>query len=183
MVTTDFPLAALGEGNALSESTEVASKCRAAELVVERAGTKRALDHDVERGCDVRRATEVSLPGLLVARDKEVGDSEACQTGFGLGAAPNGAFITNLAAGASRSTGIRRDSGRMVVSLNLHENGHVFLLGMIEMPYPRIRLARRVVRHCEAWCTVALEYGSVIRVSGDCPGAVQLLRVAYHLEQ
>src|SRR5678815_4914731 len=69
---------ALGHLDALFEGAEVAEDVRAAEFVVERRRTDRAVEHDLERGRDAVRASERLFPGLLGTRNTQVRDGIAC---------------------------------------------------------------------------------------------------------
>src|SRR6185437_9743602 len=60
----------------LLEGPEVTADGRAAELVVERGGTNRTFDHDVQGRGDARRAPEFALPWALIAWDAQMRDGE-----------------------------------------------------------------------------------------------------------
>src|SRR5207237_317392 len=109
-------------GGALLEGAEVAAHRGAAELVVERGGADRALEHDLQRGGDARRRAEFLLPGALVAGDAQVRHREAGEPGLGFGAATGGALVADLPARAGGGAGEGRDGGGMIVRLHLHEN-------------------------------------------------------------
>ena len=110
------------------EGAEVAEDRGAAELVVERGAAERALGHDVERGRDPRRRADPArgrrLPRLERAGDPQVGDREPDEARLRLAAAAGRALVADLAAGAGRRAGERRDRGRVVVGLDLAEDVH-----------------------------------------------------------
>ncbi len=111
----------------LLESAEVACDVGPAEFIVERSAADGTLVHDLERRDDAIRLAHFFrmrglLPGLQEARDAQVRDRKSCETGLGFGSASRGAFVANLAAGSGRRSGERRDRGRVIVSLDLHEN-------------------------------------------------------------
>ena len=54
------------------ESAEVSAECRASELVVERGGPDGAVEHDLERGSDMRRPVPIVLPWLDEVRNPQV---------------------------------------------------------------------------------------------------------------
>ncbi len=103
------------------EGAEGAGEVGTAELVVERGGADRPLEHDLERRGDPVRLPEVALPRLLEPGDAEVRDAEAAQPCLGLRAAPGRALVAELAARACRCARKRRDCRRVVVSLDLRE--------------------------------------------------------------
>jgi hypothetical protein len=70
----------------------------------------------------------IDLPRLHRAGQPQVADGEADQAGLGLGAAPGGALVADLAARAGGGAGERRDRGRVVVGLDLEQ--HVDRLGV-----------------------------------------------------
>ena len=72
------------------------------------------------------------LPRLLELRDAQMRDREADQTGLGFGAASGRAFIADLAARAGGRAGERRDRGRMIVRLDLHQNIDRLVAGAID---------------------------------------------------
>src|SRR5207302_8089426 len=104
---------------ALLEGAEVAAHGRSPELVVERGGAYRSLDHDVEGGGDARGRAELVLPRPLVARDAQVRHREAGEPGLRLRAAPRGPLVPDLASGAGGGAREGRDGGRMVGRLHL----------------------------------------------------------------
>src|SRR6266850_8302297 len=79
------------------EAAEVAAEVRPAELVVERGGADRRLEHDVERRGDAAGlARRGAFPGLLVAGDAQVGDRVADEARLGLRAAAGRALVADL---------------------------------------------------------------------------------------
>ncbi len=115
----------------LFEGTEVTENGRTAELVVKRRPAKRPFLHDVKGADDAARFAEVLLPGLLEAGDTQVGDGEAHQTRLGLGAAPGGTLVANFAARTGGSSRERRDGGRVVVGLHLHQDVDLLLVVLV----------------------------------------------------
>src|SRR5205823_12667369 len=102
------------------EGAEVAAEIGTAELVVEGGGADRRLEHDVERGGDVRGlAARGPFPRMLVARDAQIRSRIAHEPGLGLPATAGRAFVADPAARAGRRSGKRRDRGRIVVRLDL----------------------------------------------------------------
>src|SRR5207244_13268587 len=79
------------------ETAEIAAQVGPAELVVERGGADRCLEHDLERGGDaLRLAGGGAFPELLVSRDAQVGHGIADQSRLRLRAAPGGALVADL---------------------------------------------------------------------------------------
>src|SRR5690606_23761505 len=93
------------------EGAEVAAQVGAAEFVVEGGAAEGALDHDVEGGDDTLGLAVVDLPGLLEPRYAQVGYAEPGEARLGLGAAPHGTLIADLAAGAGARPGEGGDGG------------------------------------------------------------------------
>ncbi len=106
----------------LLERAEIARDAGPAEFVVERRGAERTVEHDLEGTRDARGLAEIRLPGLLVVRDAQVRHRIAHQAGLGLRAAARGALIADLTTRARGRAGKRRDRGRMVVGLHLHQD-------------------------------------------------------------
>src|SRR3989442_3931942 len=97
------------------EGAEVAAEVGPAELVVERGGADRSLEHDVERrGNAAGLAGRGAFPDLLVTGDAQIGNRVADEAGLRLRAAAGRPFVANLAAGAGRGAGEGRDGGGMV---------------------------------------------------------------------
>ena len=97
---------------------KVPQQIRPAKLVVEGRAAQRPLGHDLQRAGNVA--------GLAAGRIRqaapELGHREPRQPRLGLGAAPGGAFVANLAASAGRGAGERRDGRGVVVRLDLHQH-------------------------------------------------------------
>ena len=106
----------------LLEGAEVAADRGPAELVVERGGADRPLEHDLERRGDARGPAECALPRPLEAGNAQVRDREPGEPGLGLCAAAGRALVADLAARAGRRARKRRDRGRMVVRLDLDQD-------------------------------------------------------------
>ena len=111
--------------------TEVTVERRTTKFVVKRRAAQRAFGHDIQRGDDTLRLTEILFPRLLKPRNTQVGNREAHQTRFRLRAAPGGAFIANFAAGTGRRARPRRDCRRVVMGFDLHQNMRVFLVEVV----------------------------------------------------
>ncbi len=167
-------LLAGGAGHLLLEAAEITTNVGPAEFVVEGGGTDGAFDHDVQRRDDAPGAAVVGLPGLRGVRQVQVGDGEAAQPGLGLGAAPGGALVTDLAAGAGGGAGEGRDGGGVVVGLHLHQDVHV--LGAVG-----VAAAARIRQ--EAVAGVTPHHRGVVLVGGQGAFGGFLLGVADHGEQ
>src|SRR5690606_1691050 len=135
---------------------------------------QRAFDHDVQRRDDALGLAIGHFPRLLETGDVQVGDGEAGQAGLGLGAAPGGAFVANLAARAGGGAGERRNGGRVVVGFHLHQDVYGFLIGSV-LAGLRVRV--------ETPGSVADDYGGVVLVRGQHTLTVHLEGVLDHHEQ
>ena len=167
-------LDAAGTEGILLVGTEVAVEVGSAEFVVERSATDRAFEHDVVGGLDALRLAVVVLPRLFEARDTQVGDAEAGQTRFRLGADTGRAFITNLATGTGRGARIRGDGGRVVVGLDLHQDVDRFLMVAIDVAFA----CREVTPGSRTF-----HHGGVVTVGGQHAIRMMLVGVLDHLEQ
>ena len=87
-------------------------------------------------------AVGIGFPRLREAGNVQVGDRETGQAGLGLGAAAGRAFVADLAAGTGRRAGERRDRGRMIVRLDLHQGVRQF----VAVTHSRRRRADRNAR-------------------------------------
>jgi hypothetical protein len=170
-------VAAADARHRLLVGAEVAEQVRAAELVVEGGAAEGPVHHDLERARDVRRlAVRVALPGLGVRRvEVQVADGEAGEPGLGLAAAAGRALVADLAAGAGGGAGERRDRGRVVVRLDLHEHVDALAAGDV-----RARGAEALGR--PALDLEAFHDGGVVGVGDDGPLRRLLVRRADHLE-
>ena len=63
----------------------------------------------------------IDFPGLLRAREQQVRDGEACESSFRLAPATGRPLVADLAAGAGRSTGKRRNRRGVIVGFDLHQ--------------------------------------------------------------
>ncbi len=131
--------------------------------------------HDLERRGDAGGLAERVFPGALVARDAQVRDREADEAGLGLGAATSRALVADLAAGTGRGAGERRDRGRVVVGLDLHQDVDrlattaIDAVGGIRIPaQPR----RRAFDHCR-----------VVAIGREHALGIARMGVADHREQ
>src|SRR5438270_3832791 len=83
------------------EGAEIAAQIRPAEFIVERRGTNRALEHDVERRSNARGlAGRWAFPELLMAGNAQIRHGIADQARLRLRAAAGRPFVADLAAGA-----------------------------------------------------------------------------------
>ncbi|OOO02403.1 MAG: hypothetical protein USCGTAYLOR_01371 [Chromatiales bacterium USCg_Taylor] len=101
MIASHFTAA----GQGLLVGAEISAQGRSSELVVERRGADGPLQHDVQGRCEAAWMSVVAFPGLYKSWDLEVRDRESDQSGLGLGTAPGGAFIADLAARPSGGPG------------------------------------------------------------------------------
>lgn len=156
------------------EAAEVAGQRRAPELVVEGGGADRPVAHDLEGARHPRRQRARGLPGPRQARDAQVRDGKADETGLGLRAATGRTLVADLAARTGRRARIGRDRGRMVVGLDLDRVGD--RLGRAGP------LARARVRG-EAHALVAGDDGGIVRIRRQRVRRRRRVRVPDHLEQ
>ncbi len=112
----------------LLQRTEVAADGRTAELVVERGGTDRTVEHDLQRGDDAFRLAVVVLPRLLQPGHAQVRHAETDEARLGARAAADGTLVADLATGAGGRAGVRRNRGRVVVRLHLHHDVHWLIM-------------------------------------------------------
>ena len=139
-------------------STEVAVQCRATKFVVKRRAAQRAFGHDVQRGDNALRLTEIFFPRLFEARNSQVGNGETNQTRFRLCAAPGGTFIADFTARTGRRTRPRRNRRRVVVSFNFHQNMRRFLMEIVAARF----VVSKVAPHFRTF-----HYGGVIFISRE----------------
>jgi hypothetical protein len=104
------------------ERAEVTEDVRPAEFVVERGCADRTVDHDVERRGDAPGPAEVALPRLLETGNAQMRNGEARETGLRLATASGRSLVADLAASTGRRARKRRDRGRMIVCLHLHQD-------------------------------------------------------------
>src|SRR5208282_2901845 len=109
-------------GDPLLEGPEVAEDGGPPELIIEGGGADGSIEHDLQRGRNPGTPRLRSLPRLGQARDPQVRDREARQPGLRLRAAAGRSLVADLPARAGRGSGERRDRGRMVVGLDLHQD-------------------------------------------------------------
>ncbi len=116
-------VAASNAGDRLFVDAEIAGQVGAAEFVVEGGPAERALGHDLQRRRDVAGfADRRALPRLVGAGQMQVADREAGQAGLRPRAPAGRALVAEFATGAGRCAGKRRDRGRVVVRLDLHQH-------------------------------------------------------------
>ena len=172
VVTANF-LAVLGI-DFLFERTEVTEDVRTTVFVVECGTTERAVNHNVESGCNAGRATKVFFPRLDCTRKLEVRDAEAREAGLRLGTLTRGTFVTDFATTTGSGTRERRNGRRVVVGLDLHEDVDLFVVEVV------LVVARVGVI---AASDSALHHGGVVLVGAKDVGVVELVGVLDHLEQ
>ena len=155
---------------------EVAQQVGAAELVVERRATQGAVEHDVQRAGNVRGFAKRPARLRPQARDAEAGERR-----LGLGAAPGGPFVADLAARAGGRAGKRRDGGGVVVGFHLHEN----VLGRwLRYVARRDNRATRCCGHGGKTLHLrAFHHRGVVRIRHQHVLRVGLVGVADHAEQ
>ena len=153
---------------------EVAREIRTPELVVERRAADRALDHDVERRRDAAGLARIEgFPRFGLPGDAQVRRREAREPGLRLRATTRRALVADLAASARRSTRIRRDRGRMVVRLDLHQDVRRF-----DGPAVDALGVGPEARHRRAF-----HHGGVVGVRDDRVLRMHLVRVPDHPEE
>ena len=159
----------------LLEAAEIARQRRAAEFVVERGGTDRAVGHDFQRRGHARVERALVFPGLGQRRDAQVRDRKTGEAGLGLAAAAGGTLVADLAAGAGGGARERRDGRGVVVGFDLDREG---------------RIHRRAVAvfagagfGAETRARVALHHGGVVAVGGERELRAARVGVLDHAEQ
>jgi hypothetical protein len=155
------------------EGAEVAGQVGSAELVVVGGGADRAVQHDRQRAGHAWRPAQILLPGLHEIRDAQVGHGEAAQPGLGLAAGAGGGLVTDFAAGAGGRARVRRDAGRVIVRLHLHQQVHRLLV-----PAPDVVGVREPARG-----RVPFDHRRVVLVGGQHALRRGLVRFLDHLEQ
>ncbi len=106
----------------LLERAKVAEDVGTAEFIVERCAANRAFEHDRERRGDAIGLPVGGLPWLRERRDAQMRHRKAGESGLRLRPDAGRAFVADLAAGARRRARKRRDRGRMIVRLDLHQD-------------------------------------------------------------
>ena len=156
------------------KGAEIARQVGAAEFVVEGCASDGPLQHDVERGGDAARFAEVLLPGLHGPGQAQVRDGEAGEPSLGLGPAAHGAFVANLAARSGGRPGVRRDRGRVVVRLDLHQNADRLAMEGVDVGFRRREEALRLG---------TLHDGGIVFVRGQHAPRAGLAAAPDHLEE
>ena len=106
-------------------------------------------------------------------RNAQVRHRKAGEPRLGLGPDAGGALVANLAAGARRGARKRRDRGRMIVRLDLHQDMRRFAMrGVVAV---RIRIEAR--HRC------SLDHRRVVGIRNERPLRRRRMRVADHREQ
>ena len=167
MVTAHLPCQLLLEG------AEIAEQIRPSELVIERCGTDRPFEHDLQRRGDPLGLAVLDFPRLRQRRDLQMRHGEAGETRLRPRADAGRAFVANLAAGTGRRARRRRNGRRMVVRFHLHQD--VRRLGVRRVAPVGVRV--ETARHR------ALHHGSVVFIGDDRPLRTHRVRVADHGEQ
>ena len=155
---------------------EVAQQIGAAELVVECRAAQGAFDHDLQRAGNVHGLAVADL-GFTKA---QCGHRETSQPGFGLGAAPGGTLVPNLAACARGGAGEWGDGRGVVVGFHLHQDvvgGAFFFIAASAYTF----LARGRFG-CKSLYGGAFHDRGVVRVGHQHVLRVGLVRVADHAE-
>ncbi len=116
----------------------------------------------------------IDFPCAFGARNAQVGHGEARQTCLGFRPAAGGALVADLAARPGGRTGKRRDGGRVVVRLHLHQDVHLFLAVPVH--------ARGGVSK-QARAERALDDRRVVAIGGQHAARIVCVGVADHREQ
>ena len=138
--------------------TEVAVQCRTTKFVVKCRAAQRTFCHDVQRGDNALRLTEIFFPRLFKARNTQVGYGETDQASFRLRAAAGGTFIADFTAGTGRRARPRRNRRRVVVSFDFHQNMRRFLMEIVAARF----VVGKVATHFRTF-----HYGGVIFISRE----------------
>ena len=160
-------------GQLLLVGAEVAVQHRAAEFVAVRGGTDRAVEHDLQGAGDARRLAEILLPGLHKTGNPQVRHREPGQAGLRATTSASRGLVADFTAGAGGGTRCRRDAGRMVVGLDLHQDVHrLAVLAPLAVGFRE-----------EAHRLMALDYRSVVLVRGQHAFGRGLVGQLDHAEQ
>ena len=157
----------------LLERAEITQQVRAPEFVVERRSPDGPFEHDVERGRDAAGLAVMALPRLRQRRQAKVRHGESGEAGFRLRAPPRRAFVANFAARSRRRAGKRRNGGRVIVRLDLHQDVRGLRLRRIAAIRTRIEPAHGGAFHDRR----------VVRVRDDRSLRARRVRVANHREE
>ncbi len=161
-------------------AAKVPEQIRAAELVVERRGADRALDHYRQRVRNARREAEVVLPCVPHAGQAQVRYRKSAQASLRLRPTPGGTFIADLATGAGGCTGIGRDRRGMVVRLDLeYRVRQLIACTVVDADCAGGMVTMRI----EARHAAAFEHGGVVAVRDHGPQRCGAMRGADHVEQ
>jgi hypothetical protein len=152
---------------------EISGEVGSSELVVEGRSADRAVDHDVERGGNARRLAVIALPRLARPGNVQVRHAEAREPRLRLRADARRALVANLAAGTRARSRMRRDGGRVVVRLDLHED-----VREAALVAPRARAIRE-----EALDFGALHDRGVVGIGDHRAARIEPIRVADHREE
>jgi hypothetical protein len=204
-------VAAYAATNLHLERAEVAGQVRPPELVVERRRADRTVEHDRKRRCDALRLAvprprcvssarrfpspvgrrgwnEGRLPRLHQRGDAQMRRRVADEAGLRSRAGARRALVADLAAGAGRRARKRRDGGRMVVRLDLHQHVHGFAMRAIaavrigikalgDAPFDHRRIVgvrdERSTRMRGVRCANHREQALRLRLSVDAPRRVE----------
>ena len=158
---------------------EIAEQIRTAELVVEGGTAERAVQHDLQGAANVLWLAVGQWAGGLIPVDP--GHRKAGQTGFGARAAARGAFVAYLATGTRSGSRERRDRGRVIVRLHLHQD-------MVRRALALIAVGANMPGRGEpgvgrkAFDLCALHDRSVVRIGDQHMLGMGLVRMADHAE-
>ena len=156
------------------ESPEITAQVRAPEFVVVVGAADRRLNHDLQRRGDARGPSFSAFPRLHKPRNTQVGHAEAGQPGLRTPAAPGRRLVADFAAGAGGGAGERRDGGRVVVGLDLYQDGLRLLNAAVT---PRFGIHNEAARRgaCDDGGVVFIRRQHAVRRAG--------VRVPDHLKQ
>ena len=166
-------IAAHFAGHLLLERAKVAREVGPAEFVVERCGADRAFDHDRQCGGDAVGLAEVLFPRVRQSRYPQVRNRESHQSGFRLRTDAGGAFVADLAARSRGGAGKRRDRGRMIVRLDLHQRMRELARRGVPVAFARM----------EARDGRAFHHRGVVGIGDHGACGMGAMRLADHREQ
>ena len=163
---------------------EIAQQIGPAEFVVEGRAAQGAVDHDRQRRGDaLGQAVVIGFPGLpgrvRKTRQAQMRHGKAGEAGLGLGAAAGGPLVADLAAGAGGSAGERRDGGRVIMRLDLHQRVHGGLAAAIH----RARAGQAGNARLEALRRAAFHDRGVVGIGHHGTVGLRLVRGADHAKE
>ena len=122
------PVAHARRRTILLEGAEVAGETRPAEFVVERSAAERSVAHDLEGAGETRRQRPCAFPRPWQTGNAQIRHGKANQASLRFATAAGCPFVADFAARAGGRSRIRRNSGRMVVRLDLDRIRHSFVV-------------------------------------------------------